>query len=186
LYENKIYAEISPRGGVSVAGNVAVHDKTSNTDRYYEAADLYVLPSSLESFGLTLLEATMYGLPIITSGADGIKDVFDPDEMTILDPSWDSLETATPPFAQALDSFAQKLNDRERYMMVRKAQNRVRRMYTPGSKMLEMAAEIARVAFSSTSSPSSRNTRTEGGEGGATGAGDEYAAIAGNNIHTQI
>ena len=155
--KNKIYAEITPRGRESVARNVGVHDKSSSTAKYFEAADLYVLPSSLESFGLTLLEATMYGLPIVTSGADGIKDVFAADEMTILDPRWDQRESSSPSYAAALSAFARQLNDRERYARVRKAQKRVQRMYTPSSKMLfgAGAAQLLVGSFSCTSSCSS-------------------------------
>jgi glycosyltransferase involved in cell wall biosynthesis len=143
-YENEVYAQISPLGGVSVANNVAVHDKTSDTAKYFEAADLYILPSTLESFGLTLLEASMYGLPIITSGADGIGGVFAADEMTVLNPDWIDVPKTTS-FADAISTYARWPNDISRYSMVRKAQTRVQKLYSTERKMLELTSELARM-----------------------------------------
>jgi glycosyltransferase involved in cell wall biosynthesis len=40
------------------------------------AADVFVLPSKMESFGLTLLEASAAGLPVVCSNAGGIPEVF--------------------------------------------------------------------------------------------------------------
>jgi len=39
-------------------------------------ADVFVLPSKMESFGLTLLEASAAGLPVVCSNAGGIPEVF--------------------------------------------------------------------------------------------------------------
>jgi glycosyltransferase involved in cell wall biosynthesis len=134
-----------PPHRLSIAARVQVHDKTSDTAKYFEAADLYVLPSSRESFGLTLLEATMHGLPIVTSGADGIKDVFDRGtEFTVMAPDWANESAAT--FADALTDFAANPNDPARYAMVRRAQRRVRRRYRASEKMLDLVSEINRVA----------------------------------------
>ena len=40
------------------------------------AADVFALPSKIESFGLTLLEASAAGLPVVCSNAGGITEVF--------------------------------------------------------------------------------------------------------------
>lgn len=40
------------------------------------AANVFVLPSKMESFGLTLLEASAAGLPVVCSNAGGIPEVF--------------------------------------------------------------------------------------------------------------
>jgi len=40
------------------------------------AADVFVLPSRIESFGLTLLEASAAGLPVVCSNAGGVPEIF--------------------------------------------------------------------------------------------------------------
>ena len=46
---------------------------------YFSAADLYVFPSSHESYGLTLMEAFQYGLPAITLDHAGARAVMQPE-----------------------------------------------------------------------------------------------------------
>jgi len=40
------------------------------------AADVFVLPSKMESFGLSLLEASATGVPVVCSNAGGVPEVF--------------------------------------------------------------------------------------------------------------
>ncbi len=42
---------------------------------YYLAADLFVFPSYIETFGMVLVEANAAGLPVVTSDAPGCRDV---------------------------------------------------------------------------------------------------------------
>jgi len=60
-------------------------------DRIYQAADLYVLPSVSEPFGITPLEALSHGTPVLISKQSGVSEVlnhalktdfWDIDEMT--------------------------------------------------------------------------------------------------------
>lgn len=44
---------------------------------YYNAARLVVMPSHYESFGITALEAMACGVPVITTDATGVSDLFD-------------------------------------------------------------------------------------------------------------
>jgi L-malate glycosyltransferase len=49
--------------------------KNRNTDPYVASSDLFLLPSSLESFGLAALEAMAYGLPVVASDIGGIPEL---------------------------------------------------------------------------------------------------------------
>lgn len=58
----------------------------------YRAADLFLYPSSAEGFGLPLLDAILFGLPVISSGLTSMAEVggdcatfFDPDASSAID-----------------------------------------------------------------------------------------------------
>jgi glycosyltransferase involved in cell wall biosynthesis len=53
------------------------------------AADVFVLPSKMESFGLALLEASAAGVPIVCSNAGGAPEVFQDDFNAVLYPPGD-------------------------------------------------------------------------------------------------
>ena len=65
---------------------------------YYSAADIYVLPSHAESFGLAALEAMACGTPVVVSRVGGLKTFVDNAETGYLVP-WRCPEA----FAQRLD-----------------------------------------------------------------------------------
>jgi len=46
-----------------------------NKDNFYNKIDIFVLPSNYEPFGIVLLEAMMYSKPIISSLAEGPKEI---------------------------------------------------------------------------------------------------------------
>lgn len=44
---------------------------------YYNAADLLMMPSQYESFGITAVEGMASGVPVITTDVTGVSDIFD-------------------------------------------------------------------------------------------------------------
>ena len=49
--------------------------KVKDTERILSIADLFLLPSEFESFGLAALEAMAAGVPVISSNTGGIPEV---------------------------------------------------------------------------------------------------------------
>ena len=89
-------AAIAQRGlsGASITGFV----NQSEISRYYAVADVLVLPSSHEPWGLVLNEAMCFGLPVIASDAVGAApDLVRPDENGLVYPTGD-----VPALARAL------------------------------------------------------------------------------------
>lgn len=58
-------------------------------DRYVTSADLFLLPSSQESFGLAALEAMAYGVPVVASDVGGLPEVIIHGESGFLAPVGD-------------------------------------------------------------------------------------------------
>ena len=56
---------------VTFAGQL-LHDRVT---KLYQQADMFVLPSRVEAFGLVLLEAMRHGLPVIGSNVGGIPEI---------------------------------------------------------------------------------------------------------------
>lgn len=49
--------------------------KSRDVDAYVSSADLFLLPSSTESFGLAALEAMAYGVPVVGTDVGGLPEV---------------------------------------------------------------------------------------------------------------
>ena len=54
-----------------IADRVRFVGHVEDVRRYYAAADVFVLPSLFEGFGMTILEAMACGLPVVSSGNTG-------------------------------------------------------------------------------------------------------------------
>ena len=49
----------------------------------FAIADLFLLPSEYESFGLAALEAMAAGVPVVTTNAGGLSEIIIPGEQAI-------------------------------------------------------------------------------------------------------
>lgn len=58
----------------------------SDVENIIPTADLLILPSFSESFGLVLIEALACGVPVIGSDVGGIKEIITPDVGLLIDP----------------------------------------------------------------------------------------------------
>jgi D-inositol-3-phosphate glycosyltransferase len=66
-----VASEIGVRDRVDFVGSVAHHE----LPYFYAAADVCVMPSYSESFGLVALEAQACGCPVVASGVSGLRSV---------------------------------------------------------------------------------------------------------------
>jgi glycosyltransferase involved in cell wall biosynthesis len=71
-------AEIAPEAGVVVHRGIA--GNTPEARRLFNAADVFVLPSLGECFGIASVEAMAAGLPVITTSVGGSPDIVVPGE----------------------------------------------------------------------------------------------------------
>jgi D-inositol-3-phosphate glycosyltransferase len=69
----------SLRRTLSISSNVHFIGRKSQEElpSFYNAADIVVLPSHYESFGITALEAMACGTPVVTTDVTGVADLFD-------------------------------------------------------------------------------------------------------------
>jgi len=90
-----------------VADRVFVTGKVPSVYEYYATADIFVLPSRWEGFGIVLLEAMAGGIPIVSSDVSGISEVVT-DEFGTLVPPQSPRELATA-MKSMVDSDLEKL-----------------------------------------------------------------------------
>ncbi len=67
----------------AIAGKYGIHDKVlflgtrKDIERFYAAADLFVLPTIYDPFSNATLEALASGLPVITTKSNGVSELID-------------------------------------------------------------------------------------------------------------
>ena len=80
---------------LEVADRVELPGWIENVGEFLAHADVFVLPSHFEPFGIVVLEAMSMGIPIIATRTDGPMEVLDPDTAYFADiADVDSLATA--------------------------------------------------------------------------------------------
>src|SRR5690606_21642329 len=60
---------------LSICGDIRFLGKQEQMDEILSIADLFVLPSQYESFGLSALEAMACGVPVISTNVGGIPEI---------------------------------------------------------------------------------------------------------------
>ena len=65
---------------------------------YYRAADIVIVPSRSESFGLVALEAAACGVPVVASSVGGLQNLIEDGKTGLLIKGWDPVE-----YAQVVD-----------------------------------------------------------------------------------
>lgn len=68
-------SEVRPEGGVRVYRDIAAN--TPEARRLFEGADIFVLPSLGECFGIAYIEALAAGLPVVATRMGGAPDIVD-------------------------------------------------------------------------------------------------------------
>ncbi|MBI9046747.1 MAG: glycosyltransferase family 4 protein [Anaerolineaceae bacterium] len=89
--ENKIRQMINDRDIV----NIVLLNQEKNMRGFYNALDIFVMPSLVEPFGLTQLEAQACGIPVIASNIEGINETIDQTNAILVKPGdAENLQTA--------------------------------------------------------------------------------------------
>lgn len=101
---------------------------------YYAMFDVFVLPTRLEAFGMTLVEAMASGCPVVATRTGGVPEIIDNRETGLLVPPDDPVQLAAAIRAQLADSKAAK-------RMAARAQTVVRDRFS----LRRMAAETQAV-----------------------------------------
>jgi glycosyltransferase involved in cell wall biosynthesis len=68
---------IDQSNSLGVSKNITFLGYVKDLKDFYSAIDVLVVPSLMESFGLSAVEAQSAGVPVIASDVDGLKEVID-------------------------------------------------------------------------------------------------------------
>jgi glycosyltransferase involved in cell wall biosynthesis len=79
------------RGRVAFLGRLTADE----LEQAYRSADVFVVPSRWEGFGMALLDALLYGLPVVASRVGAIPELVDDGDNGLLVPAGDPQALAT-------------------------------------------------------------------------------------------
>ena len=74
---------------VNLAVNLGIHDKvhfvgwSNEVEKYLYQADIQLIPSLWEGFGLVAVEGMSTGLPVVASNVDGLREVLNKDNLAV-------------------------------------------------------------------------------------------------------
>lgn len=71
-------------GRLGVADRVAFFGRRADTERFHQAADLFVFPTTYEAFSLVTLEAAASGLPLVVPFVNGVAELVGADEAGLI------------------------------------------------------------------------------------------------------
>ncbi len=87
--ERDMFENLADR--IGIGGNVVFRDSVSEgrLRQYYQRCDVYALPSRMEGWGLTLMEAMAFEKPVVASRVGGIPELVDHGRTGLLVPYGD-------------------------------------------------------------------------------------------------
>jgi UDP-glucose:(heptosyl)LPS alpha-1,3-glucosyltransferase len=100
------HEQIARRSGI--LSRVKFFGRRRDTERFYAAADMFVLPTLYESFSLVAFEAAASGLPIIATSVNGIEELLGDDQAGIV------VERTPEAVAAAVERLARDAGERAR------------------------------------------------------------------------
>jgi hypothetical protein len=68
-------SDVNPEPGVRLWRNI--RSRTAEWEELWRQADLFLFPSQLETFGIVLVEALAFGVPIVSSRAGAAEEILD-------------------------------------------------------------------------------------------------------------
>ena len=81
--------------GLGVGGAIRFFGYVADTERLYQGADMFVLPSAYETFCMVAYEAASTGLPVVATPVNGVEDLLaDGAAGLLVDPTVESVSAA--------------------------------------------------------------------------------------------
>jgi glycosyltransferase involved in cell wall biosynthesis len=113
-----------------------------NKKEFFDAIDIFLLPSISETFGLVLLEAMKYHKPIIATNADGPKEILR-DKIDALLIDLKPLATLSERIAKAVLIIVEDRNLAD--LLIKNSANRLKENFSNQSLMLRMEEIVGKI-----------------------------------------